>query len=98
MLKGSCLCGAIQFETAADPQGISMCHCEPVPKAVRRHLVLGLRGQQRSDHPRRMSVGMPPVRQPSVAAARPAGRSCSGRHMMKTRSVSRWAQLTDPPD
>ncbi|MDE9450282.1 GFA family protein [Aliiroseovarius sp. Z3] len=27
MLKGSCLCGAIKFETAAPPQGVSMCHC-----------------------------------------------------------------------
>lgn len=27
MLKGSCLCGAIQFETSAKPQGVSMCHC-----------------------------------------------------------------------
>lgn len=27
MLKGSCLCGACTFETAAKPQGASMCHC-----------------------------------------------------------------------
>ncbi|WIY25187.1 GFA family protein [Parasedimentitalea psychrophila] len=27
MIKGSCLCGDIQFETAAEPQGASMCHC-----------------------------------------------------------------------
>ena len=27
MIKGSCLCGNIQFETAAAPQGASMCHC-----------------------------------------------------------------------
>ncbi len=27
MIKGSCLCGDIQFETSAEPQGASMCHC-----------------------------------------------------------------------
>ncbi|UWQ45445.1 GFA family protein [Leisingera aquaemixtae] len=27
MIKGSCLCGDIRFETAARPQGASMCHC-----------------------------------------------------------------------
>lgn len=27
MLKGSCLCGDIHFETAAEPEGASMCHC-----------------------------------------------------------------------
>ncbi|WP_294226136.1 GFA family protein [uncultured Shimia sp.] len=27
MLKGSCLCGDITFETKAAPQGASMCHC-----------------------------------------------------------------------
>ncbi len=27
MLKGSCLCGDITFETEAEPQGASMCHC-----------------------------------------------------------------------
>ncbi len=27
MLRGSCLCGDIQFETDAAPQGASMCHC-----------------------------------------------------------------------
>lgn len=27
MLKGSCLCGAIRFETSALPKGVSMCHC-----------------------------------------------------------------------
>ena len=27
MLKGSCLCGNIQFETSARPKGNSMCHC-----------------------------------------------------------------------
>ncbi len=27
MLKGSCLCGDITYETAASPQGVSMCHC-----------------------------------------------------------------------
>ncbi|MEL0438974.1 GFA family protein [Phycobacter sp. K97] len=27
MIKGSCLCGNIRFETAAAPQGASMCHC-----------------------------------------------------------------------
>ncbi|GAB5436020.1 GFA family protein [Falsiruegeria mediterranea] len=27
MIKGSCLCGDICFETEATPQGTSMCHC-----------------------------------------------------------------------
>jgi len=27
MIKGSCLCGDITFETGAEPQGTSMCHC-----------------------------------------------------------------------
>ena len=27
MIRGSCLCGDITFETAATPQGPSMCHC-----------------------------------------------------------------------
>ncbi|CUH75534.1 GFA family protein [Tropicibacter naphthalenivorans] len=27
MTKGHCLCGAIQFETSAQPQGPSLCHC-----------------------------------------------------------------------
>ena len=27
MIRGSCLCGDIRFETRADPQGASMCHC-----------------------------------------------------------------------
>jgi hypothetical protein len=27
MIHGSCLCGDIRFETQADPQGASMCHC-----------------------------------------------------------------------
>jgi len=27
MIKGSCLCGDIQFVTSAAPQGASMCHC-----------------------------------------------------------------------
>ncbi|MEQ9693070.1 GFA family protein [Shimia sp. SDUM112013] len=27
MIKGSCLCGDITFETDATPQGASMCHC-----------------------------------------------------------------------
>lgn len=27
MIKGSCLCGDIRFETNAEPQGASMCHC-----------------------------------------------------------------------
>ena len=27
MIKGSCLCGDITFETDAEPQGASMCHC-----------------------------------------------------------------------
>lgn len=25
--RGSCLCGDIRFETEAEPQGASMCHC-----------------------------------------------------------------------
>jgi hypothetical protein len=32
MLKGSCLCGDITFETAAAPQGASMCHCSQCRK------------------------------------------------------------------
>ncbi len=32
MLKGSCLCGDITFETKADPQGASMCHCSQCRK------------------------------------------------------------------
>jgi hypothetical protein len=32
MIKGSCLCGDIHFETAADPQGASMCHCSQCRK------------------------------------------------------------------
>lgn len=32
MLKGSCLCGDIRFETDAEPQGISMCHCSQCRK------------------------------------------------------------------
>ena len=27
MIKGQCLCGDITFETIAEPQGASMCHC-----------------------------------------------------------------------
>lgn len=27
MTEGSCLCGACRFETTAQPQGASMCHC-----------------------------------------------------------------------
>lgn len=27
MIRGSCLCGAIRFETADTPIGASMCHC-----------------------------------------------------------------------
>jgi len=27
MIKGSCLCGDIHFETSAEPKGASMCHC-----------------------------------------------------------------------
>jgi hypothetical protein len=27
MITGSCLCGDIRFETSAEPQGASMCHC-----------------------------------------------------------------------
>jgi hypothetical protein len=32
MIKGSCLCGDIRFETAAQPQGASMCHCSQCRK------------------------------------------------------------------
>lgn len=32
MLKGSCLCGDIRFETSAMPQGPSMCHCSQCRK------------------------------------------------------------------
>ncbi|MFY0619802.1 GFA family protein [Shimia sp.] len=32
MLKGSCLCGDIQFETSAPAQGPSMCHCSQCRK------------------------------------------------------------------
>ena len=32
MLKGSCLCGDIRFETSAQPQGPSMCHCSQCRK------------------------------------------------------------------
>ncbi|MCK0141468.1 GFA family protein [Aliiroseovarius sp. F20344] len=32
MLKGSCLCGAIEFETSANPKGVSMCHCSQCQK------------------------------------------------------------------
>ncbi|MFV1491693.1 GFA family protein [Phaeobacter sp. JH20_36] len=27
MIRGSCLCGGIHYETSAQPQGASMCHC-----------------------------------------------------------------------
>lgn len=32
MIKGSCLCGEIRFETNAEPQGASMCHCSQCRK------------------------------------------------------------------
>lgn len=32
MLRGSCLCGDVRFETAARPQGASMCHCSQCRK------------------------------------------------------------------
>ena len=32
MIHGSCLCGDVTFETAADPQGASMCHCSQCRK------------------------------------------------------------------
>ena len=32
MLKGSCLCGDITFQTDAAPQGASMCHCSQCRK------------------------------------------------------------------
>ena len=27
MLRGHCLCGAVQFEVTGTPQGVSVCHC-----------------------------------------------------------------------
>jgi len=27
MIKGSCMCGDVRFETDAEPQGASACHC-----------------------------------------------------------------------
>lgn len=27
MIKGSCLCGEVRYQTLAEPQGTSMCHC-----------------------------------------------------------------------
>lgn len=32
MIKGSCLCGAIEFETESRPEGVSMCHCSQCQK------------------------------------------------------------------
>jgi hypothetical protein len=32
MITGSCLCGDIRFETAAEPLGASMCHCSQCRK------------------------------------------------------------------
>ena len=32
MITGSCLCGDIHFETAAQPKGASMCHCSQCRK------------------------------------------------------------------
>lgn len=32
MIKGSCLCGDVRFETRAEPQGASMCHCSQCRK------------------------------------------------------------------
>lgn len=32
MIRGSCLCGDIRFETGARPQGASMCHCSQCRK------------------------------------------------------------------
>ncbi|GAA6164557.1 GFA family protein [Pelagimonas sp. KU-00592-HH] len=32
MFRGSCLCGDITYETAAQPQGASMCHCSQCRK------------------------------------------------------------------
>lgn len=32
MIKGSCLCGDVRFETRAGPQGASMCHCSQCRK------------------------------------------------------------------
>ncbi|MDC0659094.1 GFA family protein [Leisingera sp. SS27] len=32
MIKGSCLCGDIRFETSAQPKGASMCHCSQCRK------------------------------------------------------------------
>jgi hypothetical protein len=32
MTKGHCLCGGVTFETAATPQGASVCHCSQCRK------------------------------------------------------------------
>lgn len=32
MIKGSCLCDDVRFETEAQPQGASMCHCSQCRK------------------------------------------------------------------
>ncbi|MBE1285236.1 MAG: GFA family protein [Rhodobacteraceae bacterium] len=32
MIRGSCLCGDIAFETTAEPKGASMCHCSQCRK------------------------------------------------------------------
>ena len=31
-MKGSCLCGAVTFETKAEPQSLSVCHCSQCRK------------------------------------------------------------------
>jgi len=32
-MNGSCLCGAIRYEIAAEPRGTTLCHCEDCRKA-----------------------------------------------------------------
>lgn len=32
MIRGSCLCGGVRFETAATPRGASVCHCSQCRK------------------------------------------------------------------
>jgi len=34
MLKGHCLCGAVRFETAAQPLWVAHCHCESCRRAT----------------------------------------------------------------
>ncbi|KAI1160327.1 Mss4-like protein [Nemania serpens] len=34
MLKGSCICGAVQFELTGEPLGTFLCHCVPCHKCA----------------------------------------------------------------